>query len=231
MRSPLVALALALLIPALAAAQTKPRRPPPELHRSVLQPAPAPLSPPLAERLGFHETSLGRLGAHDKGRIWRGSLQLGLGAGSGVAAIFVDDPGGRAVLALGGAVAIGRGVAQLAVKSGAQPRAAEFAALPAQNEELVRRKLLFGETALAQLARAERRARQVDGSLGMLGAVGLVPLYWGLSRHDDPAYRFGDYAFDYVSLSLSVIGFAASLVQMIVGGEAEQRYRAYRALP
>jgi hypothetical protein len=230
MRSPLAALALALLIPATAAAQTKPRRPPPEPHPRVLSPAPPPLSPPLAERLRFLQISLGRLGAQDEARVWQGSLQLGLGAGSGVAAIFVDDPGARAVLALGGAVAIGRGVARLAIKSGGHQHAAEFAALPEQNEELARRKLLFGETALARLARKERRARHVDGSLGMLGAAGLVPLYWGLSRHDDPAYRFGDYAFDYVSLSLSAIGFAASLVQMIVGGEAEQRYRVYRTL-
>jgi hypothetical protein len=231
MRSPFAALALALLVSATAAAQTKPRRPPPAPHPGLLSPAPPPLAPPLAERLRFLQISLGRLGAEDEARVWQGSLQLGLGAGSGVAAIFVDEPGGRAVLALGGAVAIGRGVVRLAIKSGAHQRALEFAALPAQNEELARRKLLFGEAALAQLARKERRARRVDGSLGMLGAVGLLPLYWGLSRHDDPTYRFGDYAFDYMSLSLSVIGFAASLVQMVVGGEAEQRYRAYRALP
>ena len=222
-------LALALLVTATAAAQTKPRRPPPELPSFALQRAP--LTPERAARLRFLQLSLARLGAQDRGRIWQGSLQLVLGAALGVSAGFADDPGGRALLALGAGIALGRGAARLAIDSGARPRAAAFSALPEQSDELVQQKLAFGEAALAHIARRERRARRVDGALGMLSAAGVVPLYWGLQRHEDPDYRFGDYAFDYVGLSLSVIGFAASLVQTIVAGEAEQRYRAYRALP
>src|SRR5262245_267518 len=100
MRS-LFVFALVLLIATTSAAQTKPRRPPPELPGYGPQAA-APPSSELTLRLHFLQRDLERLSAHDKSRYWRGSLQLALGAGLGVGAVFVEDPGGRALFALGG---------------------------------------------------------------------------------------------------------------------------------
>jgi hypothetical protein len=227
---PLSVLALALLVATTAAAQTKPQRPPPAYPDSPA-PAAAPLAPELASRLYFLQGHLQRLGQRDKMRFWQGSLQLALGAGLGVGAVFIDDPSGRALFALGSAAALGRGTARLAVDSGALRLSGEFATMPEQDAELARRKVAFGAAALAQIARRERRVRRIDGTLGMLAAAGFVPLYWGLRRHEDPGYRFGDYGFDYANLSLSLIGFAAGLVQVLVAGDAEQLYQEYRRLP
>jgi hypothetical protein len=227
---PLSVLALALLIATTAAAQTKPRRPPPAYPVSPA-PAAAPLAPELSSRLYFLQGHLERLAQRNKMRFWQGSLQLALGAGLGVGAVFIEDPGGRALFALGGAAALGRGSARLAVDSGALRLAGEFASMLERDAELARRKIAFGAAALAQIARKERRLRLIDGALGMLSSASFVPLYWGLRKHEDPDYRFGDYGFDYANLSLSVIGFAAGLVQVLVAGDAEQRYEEYRRLP
>ncbi len=231
MHSRVVPLSLALLLFAAGSVRAQPLSPaPPEVVLFSLSPS-GPPQPALAGRLRFLEQSLESLAEHDAGRILQGSLQLALGVALGVGAVFVKDTGGRTLLALASGVALGRGSTRLAISTRAQERAVQFAALPADASQQVRRKLEFGEAALAHAARKERRARIIDGSLGMLGAAGVVPLNWASARREDARYRFGDHVFDYVGLSLSVIAFAASLVQTIVKGEAEQRYRIYRELP
>jgi len=91
--------------------------------------------------------------------------------------------------------------------------------------------LTLGEKGLAHVARRARRARIVEGCLSMFGAVAFVPLAWGLARADDPDYRFGSQAFDYVGLSLSVIGVASGLVHALVSSPAERLDERYRELP
>jgi hypothetical protein len=228
MLSRIAALALALVLSASTAASAQPQPVPPELWRFSLAP---PAQPPHQLRLRFLQLNLAALAKQDRARILEGSLQLALGAAFGVAAGFADDPTSRSLLALAGGLALARGSARLAVSTHARQHASEFAALPESSEASVRRKLQLGESALAHAAHQARRTRWIEGSLGMLGASALVPVSWGLSRREDASYRFGDRAFDYVGLSLSVIGFATSLVRTIVSSEPERQLRAYRELP
>lgn len=187
-------------------------------------------APRVAARMAVLDRGLAALGRRGEGRLLSGFLQLGAGAvlvGIGAA---VRNEIGRSLLLVVGAGSLARGTVQLTLVPDAPQRARAYAALPAYTPDHVRARIAFGEAALAELARGARKARIVDGSITMAIASSYVPLLWWLQRREDPTYRFGDDAFDYVSLALSGINFATGLVGAIAKSEAEERQDAYRAL-
>lgn len=182
-------------------------------------------------RLAFLEESLRQLAKADRDRVWSGWLQVGLGAVFGGAAGFAKEPELRGMLGLSAAVTLGRGIAALSIANHADRALADLDRLPLLSPAGLRARLAAGEKGLAHVARRGRLTRIVQGSLTMFGALAFVPLSYGLARAEDPSYRFGSQAIDYVGLSLSVIGFASGAVQTFVNSPAERGYALYRELP
>ena len=179
-------------------------------------------------RLRFLENNLDGLARHDRDSVWSGWLQIGASLVLGGAAGFVKSPDLRGMLALSSLVSLGRGITELRFASGAEQALAELDLLGQRD---VARRLLRAEQGLVHAAERSGRARIVEGSLTMFGAVAFVPLSYGLARLDDPDHRFGRQALDYVGLSLSVIGFASGLVHALVSSPAERSLERYRELP
>lgn len=173
---------------------------------------------------------LGDLAERERTRFLPAGLQVGFALGLGVAAVFIQDPGLRAALSLASAVNTARGVLQLSMSAHVGRAAEEFAGIEANNKAALFRKLHVGELGLAQAARVGKRQRIIAGCLGVVGAAGYLPLQLVLARRQDPGYRFGTVAGDYVGLSLSLIGLARSLVQALIKTPAERHYSEYRVL-
>jgi hypothetical protein len=175
--------------------------------------------------------SLAELARHDSDRLWRGWLLIGGGTAVGGAAGFVKEPELRGMLALTSLVTLGRGIAQLSISTDAGQAVSAFEQQPMLDLRSFRKRLAIGEQGLAHVARQARRARIVEGSLTVFGAVAFVPLTFGLARLDDPQHRFGNQALDYVGLTLSIIVCASGLVHALVKSPAERIYQRYQELP
>ena len=203
-----------------------PYPPPPDVVRI---PAPLGLSPRLDARQRALELDLTALAARDEGRVLNGALQATLGAGFVTAGIFVDGDVARSLLILFGAGALAHGTILLTMVPKVEKLAQTYTQLPRFTPGQVRARIEFGERTLDELARAGRRTRIVDGTVTMLVASSYVPLWSWLERREDPEYRFGDSAFDYVGLAISTVNFATGLVTALLPSEAERRARAYRS--
>jgi hypothetical protein len=177
--------------------------------------------------LGSH---LEALADHSGGRILDGTLELVLGGAFVGIGIFVKDELFRSLLFLTGGVSLGRGMNQLIIAPDPSEQATAFQAMPTGSMSAARARLRYGEDVLTWAARRSRSARLIDGMLTMAGAAAYVPLYWGLRRGNEPHYRFGDDAVDYVTVVFSTVAFAAGLITTIRKSEAEQRSAAYREL-
>jgi hypothetical protein len=177
--------------------------------------------------LGSH---LDALADHSGGRILDGTLELVLGGAFVGVGIFVKDELFRSLLFLTGGVSLGRGLNQMIIAPDPSEQATAFQAMPTGSIAAARARLKYGEDVLAWAARRARTARLIDGTLTMAGAAGYVPLYWGLRRANEPRYRFGDDAVDYLTVVFSTVAFAAGLITTIRKSEAEQRQAAYREL-
>jgi len=228
---PLPWLALLVLWSLLASPARADAPPAVNLPPSVLRAPPAPDLPPgIRARLAALDYDLRRLGAQGGSRVLQGGLQLAIGAGLATAGALVKDDIARAVLLLASASAVANGTIQLTLVPDTPDLARAYLKLPATTLAEARDKIHMGARTLGELARAGRRTRIVDGTVTMAIACAYVPLVYTLARRDDPAYRFGDTAFDYVALALSGIQFATGLVGALVPSEAERRAQAYRAL-
>ncbi len=188
------------------------------------------LPPRIATRQRALELSLATLSAGSEGRVVSGAVQVALGASFIAVGAFVQSEVARSLLILLGAGSLARGTIQLTLAPAAEQPSRDYAAMPMATGEQVRARIRFGEQQLEQLALAARRTRIVDGSVTMLVATSYVPLLWWLERREQSSYRFGDSAFDYVGLAISVINFGSGLVTALVRSEAEKRADAYREL-
>lgn len=154
-----------------------------------------------------------------------GWLQIGGGTALGTVGGFLDDPLLRGLLLLTGSVGVARGLNDLLSLRGAVGAASAF-----QSAGGLAARLALGERRLCELARRSRTARWTDGTLTMASAAAYVPMYWGFSRRQDPTYRFGDDAVDYVGLTLSVVAFATGMVRALRRSTAERKLARYRQL-
>jgi hypothetical protein len=222
-----------MALPTPARAQRAPLSHPP---RALPEPPPrAPatprlLAPDLSLRLGTLEQALSSLPERRSKRLWVSALQTALGAAGGVGAFFLHDPVLRSGIAISSGVTAARGIVQLAHSLGRSDATQAFWAAPARGSQELEAKLRLGERALRSVVRAERRVRILNATITLLGAAAFVPTLWALEQRDDPAYRFGQSAGDYVALSLSVIAFASGLVNAFVPSEAERFLRAYQQM-
>lgn len=189
-----------------------------------------PLPEPLAARKRALDYHLASLGAHDRGRIFRGVAQLVVGTTLVTVGSVLDRPLARSLLWVVGAEALAHGTLELTVAPHAREVARRYAAQPVLTAEDAERQVRLGTEALDRLAIESRRMRIADGSVTMASSLSYVPLWWGLSRRDDASYRFGSTGYDYVALTLSVINFAYGMFNALMPSEAEKRARSYRAL-
>jgi hypothetical protein len=189
-----------------------------------------PASPRKVMLMRALDEHLERLAEQGGGRTLDGSLELVVGAAFVGISFAMDDNVFRSVLLLTGGISLGRGVNTLALSPDAEQPFMQFRGMAMVTSADIEARLRFGDAALAHLAQRTRAARLVEGTLTMVGSAAYVPLYWGLSRADDPHYRFGDDGIDYVGLALSAVGFASGLFTVIVTSNAERRNDSYRAL-
>lgn len=173
---------------------------------------------------------LAELARDDGNRPLRGWLSVGAGVTLAGVAGFMDEPQVWGMLALGSAVSLGHGVTQLSISTGARETVAAMEQEPMADLNSWRARLAIGERGLRRAARRSRRTRIVQGSLTVFGAVAFVPLTWATTRIDDPQHRFGDQAFDYVGMTLSIIAAASGLVQALVPTPAERLHERYSEL-
>jgi hypothetical protein len=214
-----------------ASAQTEPQGYP---TLSYPVPTPEPGSTVVSSRtvalLRVLDVDLDRLAERSDGRVLDGTLQIVVGGVFVGLGVLIEGELFRSIMFLSGGVSLARGINRLTLEPDAGDLALEFHHMPALNGAQVAAKLRYGEASLQHLAARSRAARLVDGSLTMFGSAGYVPLYWGLRRKNDPDYRFGDDAFDYVGLALSAVGFTAGLITVIRKSHAERSARSYREL-
>lgn len=187
-------------------------------------------TPERALRLKWLELGLSALASADGDRFLYGGATLGVGAALGAALYWMEEPQLRATLGMAAGVIAARGTVQLAMSTRAARNLPRFLAMPTRDAATVADKLTFGERALAHAAIVGRRRRIIEGTLTVIAAVAQVPLSWALARGADDRYRFGDTSYDYVGITVSVIGVASGLVRAIRKSEEEQLLRQYRAL-
>jgi hypothetical protein len=187
-----------------------------------------PVSPRKAALLRVLDDDLERLAEQGGGRVLNGTLELVVGSAFVGLSFAIDDALFRSLLLLTGGISLGRGVNTLALSPDTEQAFMQFRSMSMATPADVEARLRFGDATLADLARRSRAARIVDGTLTMVGSAAYVPMYWGFSRAEQPSYRFGDDAIDYVGLAFSAIGFASGMVTVFIKSSAERRNKAYR---
>jgi hypothetical protein len=180
-----------------------------------------------ASKLRTLEADLSVLADLTSGRVLDGSLSIVAGSAFVTVAVFLDDALVQALLGVTGGLAIGRGVIALSLVPDAGSSAASYQQMPMLDAGQVSARIAYGEQALTSLARRTRRARLVDGALSMTAGAAYVPTYLLLRGRDEPDYRFGRDAADYVGLGVAAISFVAGLVSVLRKSEAEKRVAAY----
>lgn len=188
------------------------------------------LPPRIEEREHTLHVDLSALRAGSEQHVVNGAIQTAIGAAFVTTGVFLRGEFARSLMLVLGAGTLARGLVQLLLVEDATPAARSYAALPMFTAEQVRERIRFGEQSLSRLALAGRRTRIVDGVVTMSVASSYVPLLWGFQRREDPSYRFGDSATDYVGITLSTINFVTGLVTALVRSDAERRYDRYREL-
>ena len=171
-------------------------------------------------------TDLTLLAERRRSERFQGALQLVGGSAVVTAGVFVQDPPLRAMLLLAGSAGVGTGLGALVTLRPAEYLLSNFRSISGQNSK----KIELGESALRELSGRARTGRIVGCIMTTTSAGAYVPLSWTLSRRDDPSYRFGDDAIDYLGLTLSVVAAAASVVHGMRPSEAEARLIRYREL-
>jgi hypothetical protein len=188
-----------------------------------------PISPRKDALMRALDDDLERLAEQGGGRVLDGTLELVVGGAFVGIAFAVDDAVFRSLMLLTGGISLGRGVNTLTLEPDTEQAFMQFRSMSMATPADFEARLRFGDAALADLARRSRAARIVEGTLTMVGSAAYVPMYWGFARAENPSYRFGDDAIDYVGLALSAIGFASGLVTVFLKSHAERRNEAYRA--
>lgn len=186
------------------------------------------LPPRIREREQTLRIDLAALRAGTEQHVVNGAVQTGIGAAFITTGVFLRGEFARSLMFVLGAGTLAHGLVQLLLVEDATTAAQSYAELPMFTADQVRARIRFGEQSLARLARGGRRARIVDGVVTMVVASSYVPIVWAFQRRDDPSYRFGDSASDYVGVTLSAINFVTGLVTALVRSEAERRYDRYR---
>jgi hypothetical protein len=179
-----------------------------------------------ATRLRVLNGDLQALAARSGNGILDGILGI-VGGGLGITlGIFSrdSDPFVSTYFYMWGAAGIARAIIDLALTPNVDNRALAFAHMPMRNSSEVDARLVYGETALEYIARRNRLARLLDGSINVAAGAAAIPLVVSADNLDKSDFYF---YFVIIGSSLSLIG---GIVTLATRSDAEKRWNAYQEL-
>ncbi|MEM7447243.1 MAG: hypothetical protein AAF355_03275 [Myxococcota bacterium] len=178
----------------------------------------------IATRIRALDTNLSILATRGGNGVVDGVLSILSGALSITLGVFVEDDLLGPYLYLWGSANVARGVVDIVLTPNVSEASIKFAHMPMETAADIRSRLLFGESSLREIAKANRIARILDASLNVGVGLAVIPMY--LIPNDFEV----DTPFDYFVLIGSGISVISGAINLVRRSEAERRWAAYQDL-